>query len=338
MAQKDWNAGIIRPVPVAPAGPYQNGAAPGVWTLDQVAYWLKQGLWPIAGNIAPIGIFTGGGAVTTYINIATTGNSATFGNLTQSRRSLSGCGSTTRCLFGGGSDGSTIYNIIDYATFTTTGNFTDFGDLTQVQAATASFNSSTRGVFGGGYTNTEVSPTNTAVISYVTIASTGNATSFGSLTVARYAVSGCSSSTRGVFGGGFSTVRSNVIDYVTIASTGNATYFGDLTLARMWTGSCSSATRGLFGGGGISGGYSNVIDYVTIASTGNATDFGDLTSQRERVCGCSSSTRGIFGGGNGENVIDYVIIATTGNAVSFGQLADAGAYPAAASSSNGGTQ
>jgi len=45
-----WNAGIIRPVPVAPAGPYENGAAPGVWTLDQVAYWQKQGLWPIAGN------------------------------------------------------------------------------------------------------------------------------------------------------------------------------------------------------------------------------------------------------------------------------------------------
>ena len=52
MAQKDWNAGIIRPVPVAPAGPYQNGAAPGVWTLDQVAYWSKQGLWPVAGNSA----------------------------------------------------------------------------------------------------------------------------------------------------------------------------------------------------------------------------------------------------------------------------------------------
>jgi len=45
-----WNAGIIRPVPVAPAGPFDTGAAPGVWTLDQVAYWQKQGLWPIAGN------------------------------------------------------------------------------------------------------------------------------------------------------------------------------------------------------------------------------------------------------------------------------------------------
>lgn len=52
MSIKNWNAGIIRPVPVAPAGPYQDGAAPGVWTLDQVAYWQKQGLWPTAGRIA----------------------------------------------------------------------------------------------------------------------------------------------------------------------------------------------------------------------------------------------------------------------------------------------
>lgn len=50
MGISKWNAGIIRPVPVAPAGPYETGAAPGVWTLDQVAYWQKQGLWPLAGN------------------------------------------------------------------------------------------------------------------------------------------------------------------------------------------------------------------------------------------------------------------------------------------------
>ena len=36
MAQKDWSGGVIRGTPVTPAGPYQNGAAPGVWTLDQV--------------------------------------------------------------------------------------------------------------------------------------------------------------------------------------------------------------------------------------------------------------------------------------------------------------
>ena len=59
MAISSWNAGIIRPVAVPPAGPYQNGAAPGVWTLDQVAFWQQQGLWPIAGNVAPYGMFAG---------------------------------------------------------------------------------------------------------------------------------------------------------------------------------------------------------------------------------------------------------------------------------------
>jgi len=33
MGIKDWNAGIIRPVAVAPTGPYQDGAASGVWTI-----------------------------------------------------------------------------------------------------------------------------------------------------------------------------------------------------------------------------------------------------------------------------------------------------------------
>ena len=60
MSISNWNAGIIRPVAVAPAGPFQDGAAPGVWTLDQVAFWNKQGLWPIAGNAAPIALFAGG--------------------------------------------------------------------------------------------------------------------------------------------------------------------------------------------------------------------------------------------------------------------------------------
>ena len=53
MSAKSWNAGIIRPVAVAPTGPYQNSSAPGVWTLDQQAYWQKQGLWPTAGSVNP---------------------------------------------------------------------------------------------------------------------------------------------------------------------------------------------------------------------------------------------------------------------------------------------
>ena len=74
MSIRNWNAGIIRPVAVAPAGPLANGAAPGVWTLDQQAFWQKQGLWPIAGNFTCIEdvfstyLYTGTGAAQTITN------------------------------------------------------------------------------------------------------------------------------------------------------------------------------------------------------------------------------------------------------------------------------
>lgn len=48
-----WPGGLIRKTPVTPAGPYQNGAAPGVWTLAEASYWKKQGLWPTAGVKPP---------------------------------------------------------------------------------------------------------------------------------------------------------------------------------------------------------------------------------------------------------------------------------------------
>jgi hypothetical protein len=185
-----------------------------------------------------------------------------------------------------------------------------------------------RGLFGGGNTGSYSN-----VIDYVTIASTGNATDFGDLTVARDRLAACSSSTRGLFGGGYiSSIASNVIDYITISTAGNATDFGDLTVARYGLAACSSSTRGLFGGG-------SVIDYVTIASTGNATDFGDLTVARQYLAACSSSTRGLFGGGSTgsySNVIDYVTISTAGNATDFGDLTVARDRLAACSSSTRG--
>ena len=45
-----YPGGLIRKTPVTPAGPFQNGAASGVWTLAEASFWTKQGLWPIAGN------------------------------------------------------------------------------------------------------------------------------------------------------------------------------------------------------------------------------------------------------------------------------------------------
>lgn len=43
-----YPGGIITKNPITPAGPNPTGAAPGVWRLNDVAYWRKQGLWPDA--------------------------------------------------------------------------------------------------------------------------------------------------------------------------------------------------------------------------------------------------------------------------------------------------
>ena len=71
-------------------------------------------------------------------------------------------------------------------------------------------------------------------IDKITMATPGNATDFGDLTVARtpYGNSAGSNGTRGIFALGFNGSSGvNTIDYITIASPGNATDFGDFTTA-----------------------------------------------------------------------------------------------------------
>jgi hypothetical protein len=77
-----------------------------------------------------------------YVTIASTGNAADFGDLTVSRRQVSGCSSATRGVFAGGFGG---FNIIDYVTINSTGDATDFGDLTVARGGSAATSSA-----GGG--------------------------------------------------------------------------------------------------------------------------------------------------------------------------------------------
>jgi hypothetical protein len=99
--------------------------------------------------------------------------------------------------------------------------------------------STTRGVFAGGSGTGGVLSGNQNIIDYITIQTTGNATDFGDLTVARYYTAGCSDASRAIFGGGRSDANLDVIDYITIDTTGNATDFGDLIQVAWGPGSCS---------------------------------------------------------------------------------------------------
>ena len=69
-----YPGGLIRKTPVTPAGPLQNGAAPGMWTLAEAAFWTKQGLWPTQGNTLAVEdvfstwLYTGNGSTQTITN------------------------------------------------------------------------------------------------------------------------------------------------------------------------------------------------------------------------------------------------------------------------------
>jgi hypothetical protein len=45
-----YPGGIISKTAPTPSGPYSNDTAPGIWTLEQQAYWQKLGQWPNANN------------------------------------------------------------------------------------------------------------------------------------------------------------------------------------------------------------------------------------------------------------------------------------------------
>lgn len=232
-----------------------------------------------------------GSNVIDYITIASTGNSTDFGDLTASRRYTSACSSSTRGVWCSGEFAGTASNVIDYVTIASAGNATDFGDATvNTIYQLAGCGSPTRGVFGGG-TDVEAG-TAVNIIQYITIASTGNASDFGDLVVAKGLLGACSSSTRAVFGGGSGTSPLSM-SYITIATTGNSTNFGDLSYGGPTPNrqtATSSETRGLFAGGS---GPTNVINYITIANTGNSTDFGDLTVARQELGSCSSAHGGL---------------------------------------------
>ena len=129
-----------------------------------------------------------------YITTASAGNSTDFGDQTDSKGLLAACSDSTRGLFAGGSDASSVRtDTIDYITIQTAGNAADFGDLSQTNNRNSACANATRGVIGGGFTVTgSVSRVNT--IEYVTIQSPGNATDFGDLAAINYGLAAFSGS------------------------------------------------------------------------------------------------------------------------------------------------
>ncbi len=131
-----------------------------------------------------------------YLTISSTGNTSDFGDLSVILKTSAGTSNDTndRMLIVGGntySSGNTVTEIgtrtTHYITITSTGNSTDFGDLTVGRSNPGTFSNGVneRAVAAGGATRAESNNiwTDSNVIDYFTINSTGNAADFGDTTV-----------------------------------------------------------------------------------------------------------------------------------------------------------
>ena len=251
------------------------------------------------------GLFSGGYGnpesdqnIIQMIEIATTGNSTDFGDLTTERRGTGGCcASSTRSVMIGGRDSPVNECVIDYVTFSSSGGASHFGELSEGVSNSGQCSSATRGICYAGARGNP-SPASSSQISYITLASTGDASDFGEATSALITPGGASSPTRGLFAGGYNPAELKSIDYITIASKGNSISFGELTQSVRRIAGSSNSTRAIWAGGNR---YPSAptgvadIDYSTIATLGNALDFGTLTSSSAgSPAACASSTRSVI--------------------------------------------
>ena len=172
-----------------------------------------------------------------YVTIATTGNSAGFGDLIRDDTYMAAFASPTRIVWGGGISGppTTYSQIIQYKEIASTGDTVDFGQLSAPRGSFGGAASPTRGLFMGGK-----DPGSTDIIEYITIATLGNATDFGNLLSSKSNITACSNSIRAVAGG-----SNDELNYVTISTTGHAVDFGNLSVGRGYLSACSDSHGGL---------------------------------------------------------------------------------------------
>jgi len=211
-----------------------NDAGTGVRSVSNNIRGLVMGGHPSS----PTGPNSNSINVIDYFTLATQGSASSFGDLTKYVYAGGMAGSPTRGLYAGGQT-NPYFNSpsyvktkgIDYSTFATKGNAIRFGELSLSLRAISGASSATRAVFAGGYDAAPIAyNVGSNQISYVTIASEGNGSDFGDLSMSTSYATSVSNSVRGVFGHGPNApTHTNAMNYVTIATTGNAIDFGDMT-------------------------------------------------------------------------------------------------------------
>ena len=153
-----------------------------------------------------------------------------------------------RAVFVGGSPATTAGLSIESVSISSLGNATDFASLNVKFNQGGGCSNKTRGLIAGGE-----NPSIHNAISYWNMQAGGTALDFGNLTgnKRRTQENGCSSSTRGMWFGGYDNSNTlNTIDYVEISTLGDAIDFGDINVGTRESGAAlSSSVRAIYGGG-----------------------------------------------------------------------------------------
>jgi hypothetical protein len=208
---------------------------------------------------------------------------------------------TRGAIFGGYTNpgNEVMTNLIQYVTIASTGNTQTFGNLVLARYGMCGCASTTRAIMAAGNFNFSSGSGPSSEIEYVTIASTGNATTFGDMVSDRDSSTAASSNTRGLIATGYldgSNITA-VIDYITIASTGNGTNFGNMSSTRRQQSGMSNSVRAVFTVGNIGQGPNYRVptgadEFVTIATTGDSATFGELITKRVTNAMTASDSHG----------------------------------------------
>jgi len=177
-----WNSGYVNIDTIQ----YCTIATTGNW----VSFGnLSQSLRGVSGCSSPTRTLIGAGfgppaaSSIYYVTTATTGGSSFFGNLVNDNfYNAASCSNNTRGIWASGATSTAAgQSAICYVTIASTGNAITFGTLAQGRNGPTGFSSQTYGFISGGNYPNPAGGTNYYGIDYVTLASTGNAASWGSL-------------------------------------------------------------------------------------------------------------------------------------------------------------
>ena len=196
-------------------------------------YWKA---YPTVHSNGTVAVWTGGGgwngdAIET-ITVSTTGNATDSGDMAYKGWNAAGSSGSTRAIYKKG--GTWWSTEIEYFAFSSVTSWSDFGDMASSykNGRHECIEDDTRAWFMGRYNSSGYS---TSEIDYITVASTGDSSSWGDLrlnsggTVPRSDCATMANGTRAVVHGGFSSNTGQTIGNITstmhnftLASTGNA--------------------------------------------------------------------------------------------------------------------